>query len=102
MTGIVFSGLTIFILLATGLGYMAAKQSIIRNKKLVEDIFLANCLLFVCGLISALLWFMYAGSINEFLLFGGMLFIIGITLTCAVVLTVILIVRQRKWMQPEN
>ncbi len=76
MTGVMFSGLIILILLGTVLGYISAKQGLIRNKKLLENVCTAACLIFVCGLTSAWVWFTYAGPINEFLLFGGVLFII--------------------------
>ncbi|WP_181350028.1 hypothetical protein [Thalassobacillus sp. CUG 92003] len=102
MTGLVFSGLSILILLGAALSYITAKRGYVRNKKVLENGFLATCFTFVFGLISALLWFKYAGPINEFLLFGGMLFIIGITFTCIVILIVNLLIRKRKFIQNEK
>lgn len=102
MIGLVFSGLSIFILLGAVLSYIAAKRGLMKNKKVLENGFLATCFTFVFGLISALIWFKYAGPINEFLLFGGMLSIIGITLTCIVILIVKLLIRKKKFIQPEK
>ncbi|WP_431803456.1 hypothetical protein [Halobacillus andaensis] len=102
MTVLVFSGLSILILLGAVLSYIAAKRGLVKNKKVLENVFLATCFISVFGLINALLWFKYAGPLNEFLLFGGMLSIIVITLICIVIVTVILLVRNRKFIQPEK
>ncbi|MFC7063762.1 hypothetical protein [Halobacillus seohaensis] len=102
MTVLVFSGLSTLILLGAVLSYIAAKRGLMKNKKVLENVVLASCFILVFGLISALLWFKYAGPINEFLLFGGMLSIIAITLICIVIVTVILLVRKGKFIQPEK
>ncbi|SFJ30453.1 hypothetical protein SAMN04487936_101605 [Halobacillus dabanensis] len=99
MTMLVFSGLSILILLGALLSYFTAKQGLRKNKKVLENVFLATCVIIFFGLVSALLWFKYAGPISEFLLFGGIIFIIGITLTFIVILAVTLLVRKRKFIQ---
>ncbi|WP_281975363.1 hypothetical protein [Halobacillus litoralis] len=93
---VVFLGLSILILLGAVLSYFAARQGLKKNEKVFENIFSALCIICLFGLASALIWFKYAGPINEFFLFGGMLFLIGITVICLVILPIILLVRKEK------
>ncbi len=98
MTLIVVIGLTLFILAGAVISYLAAKQGIRKDKKTLENLLIALCFNGLFGLISAVWWFDYAGPINEFLLFGGLILIAGTTLVCLIILTLTLLVRKEAFM----
>ena len=94
MTLMVVTGLTLFILAGAIISYIAAKEGMKKDKKILENVLLALCFNGLFGLMSAVWWFDYAGPINEFLLFGGLLLIAGATLVCLIILTLTLLIKK--------
>ncbi|MFQ3543117.1 hypothetical protein Q7A53_03455 [Halobacillus rhizosphaerae] len=94
VTLMVVVGLNLFILAGGIISYIAAKQGMKKDKKILENVLLALCFNGLFGIMSAVWWFDYAGPINEFLLFGGLLLIAGATFVCLIILTLTLLVKK--------
>ncbi|KGX85627.1 hypothetical protein [Pontibacillus marinus] len=47
---------------------------------------------FLSGILAGIIWFFYAGPINVFMLFGGMVYILACTAVCILILWVVLFV----------
>jgi len=56
-------------------------------------------IIFLSGILAAIVWFFYAGPINLFLLFGGMVYILAGTVVFILILWVVLFVykKQKKY-----
>lgn len=97
MTKLVLAGSLLFIIIGFYLSYRLAKHWLTTSNKIFENVVFSLFINLLFGFISFLVWFNYAGPINEFLVFGGILLIVGATVLSSLALAVLLFVKRKKF-----
>ncbi|KGP91232.1 hypothetical protein N780_08425 [Pontibacillus chungwhensis BH030062] len=89
----------LFMIIATFVSFTYGSIMIRKTGLFQQGVLIAGTLNFLLGLGALMGWFFFAGAINEFLLFGGLVLGIGLLIAGEAVLVAILLLKRKKWLQ---
>ncbi|GGD13270.1 hypothetical protein [Pontibacillus salipaludis] len=89
----------VFMIGATFISFTYGSTMIKRTGFFQQAVFIAGTINFLLGLCAIIGWFFFAGGINEFLLFGGLVLGISLLVAGEGLLITISLLKRKKWIQ---